>query len=61
MQRPYGRIVVMHVTILIGAALIEWLGSPVSMLIVLIGAKIALDLKLHAAERDRFRSGPVAS
>lgn len=54
MQRPYGRIVVLHVTIIIGAALIQWLGSPVSMLIALIAAKIALDLKLHVAERDGF-------
>lgn len=58
MQRPYGRIVVLHVTIITGAALIQWLGSPVSMLAVLIGAKIALDLKLHAAERDRFEPQP---
>jgi hypothetical protein len=60
MQRPYGRIVVLHVTIIIGAALIQWLGSPVSMLVVLIAAKIALDLKLHAAERDRFSPSPAS-
>ena len=60
MQRPYGRIVVLHVTIIIGAALIQWLGSPVSMLVVLIAAKIALDLKLHTAERDRFSPEPTS-
>lgn len=54
MQRPYGRIVVLHVAIIIGAALIQWLGSPVMMLAVLIAAKIALDLRLHVAERDKF-------
>lgn len=54
MQRPYGRIVVLHVAIILGAALIQALGSPVVMLLVLIGAKIALDLRLHIAERDKF-------
>ena len=54
MQRPYGRIFVLHIAIIGGAALIEWLGSPLMMLVVLIAAKIALDLKLHLAERKKF-------
>ncbi len=57
MSRPYGRIVVLHVTVLFGAALIQWLGSPVTMLIVLIAAKIVLDLKLHTSERTVFSDG----
>lgn len=57
MNRPYGRIFVLHVAIILGAALIEWLGSPVSMLVVLVVAKIALDLRLHLAEREKFRAG----
>lgn len=54
MQRPYGRIVVMHVTILLGAGLLIVLGSPLPMLLVLIGGKIALDLKLHLGERRKL-------
>ena len=54
MRRPYGRIIVLHVAIILGAALIQWLGSPVMMLVVLIAAKIALDLRLHLAEREKF-------
>lgn len=54
MSRPYGRIIVLHVAIIFGAALIQWLGSPVMMLVVLIAAKIALDLRLHLAERKKF-------
>jgi len=54
MSRPYGRIIVMHVAIIFGAALIQWLGSPVMMLVVLIAAKIVLDLRLHLAERKKF-------
>jgi hypothetical protein len=54
MHRPYGRIVVLHVAIIIGAALTQWLGSPVMMLVVLIVAKIVADLRLHHSERDKF-------
>lgn len=54
MGRPYGRIVVLQLAILLGAALIEWLGTPLGMLLALIGVKIAMDLKLHRAERRAF-------
>ncbi len=54
MGRPYGRIVVLQVAILAGAALIEWLGTTLGLLIALIAVKIVMDLKLHAAERDVF-------
>ena len=57
MSRPYGRIVVLHVTVLFGAGLIQWLGSPVSMLLLLIAAKTVLDLKLHKSERQVFSDG----
>ena len=54
MQRPYGRIIALHVAIIIGAALVDWLGSPVMMLVVLVVAKIAMDLRLHVSERRKF-------
>jgi len=54
MRRPYGRIVALHIAVILGAALIMWLGSPVYMLIVLIGVKIAIDLRMHTAERRKF-------
>ncbi|NNF41314.1 MAG: hypothetical protein HKN64_08025 [Woeseiaceae bacterium] len=60
MQRPYGRVVVLHVAVIVGGALIDWLGSPVMMLVALIAAKIALDLRLHLAERETFAAGPAA-
>ena len=60
MTRPYGRIVVLHVAVIFGAALIEWLGSPVGMLLALIAAKTALDLKLHASERAIFSMDKAA-
>ena len=48
MFQPYGRVVVMHVTILLGAFLTLALGSPLGLLIVLVVLKTALDLALHA-------------
>ncbi len=56
MTRPYGRIAVLHMSIILGAALIEWLGSPVAMLFVLVAAKIGLDLRFHLAERKQFEA-----
>lgn len=50
---------VLHVAIIFGAALIQWLGSPIMMLVVLVAAKIALDLRLHLAEREKFAVGLV--
>jgi hypothetical protein len=53
MFRPYGRIVILHVAILFGALLIQVLGSPVWMLVVLIVAKTILDVGLHLLEREK--------
>lgn len=55
MAAPYGRIVVLHVAILFGAFAITALGSPLFLIVLLIGGKIALDLKMH------FRSHQKAS
>ena len=54
MHRPYGRIVAMHIAIVLGAGLVMWLDSPLPMLLVLICAKIVLDLQLHARERGKL-------
>lgn len=51
MQRPYGRIVAMHLAILIGAGAYTWLGSPFPLLLVLVLAKTVIDLRFHAKER----------
>ncbi len=54
MHRPYGRIVAMHIAIVLGAGLVMWLDSPLPMLLVLICAKIALDLRFHVIERGKL-------
>ncbi|MDZ7643599.1 MAG: DUF6498-containing protein [Woeseiaceae bacterium] len=56
MLRPYGRIVAMHVSIIAGAACVTLFDDPLPMLLVLVLAKILLDLRLHDAERRRFAS-----
>ena len=54
MQRPYGRIIALHLTVILGAGLTLWLGSPIYMLVVLVVIKIGIDLKMHTAERQKF-------
>ena len=50
MIRPYGRILIMHFTILFGGILSQAFGAPPLALIVMIGAKLALDLWSHVQE-----------
>jgi hypothetical protein len=54
MNRPYGRIITMHVAIVLGAGLVMWLGTPLPTLVILIAGKIAIDLRLHEAERVKL-------
>jgi len=50
MFAPYGRLVVLHVTIIFGAILIGVTGAPAAAVVVLVLLKIALDVGLHLAE-----------
>ena len=50
MYAPYGRVVVLHMTIIFGAIFAAFLGAPIVALIVLIVLKTALDLRLHLRE-----------
>jgi hypothetical protein len=54
MFRPYGRIITMQFAILFGAAFVMFFGSPLPMLLILIAAKIVIDLRLHGKERVKF-------
>jgi hypothetical protein len=47
---PYGRLVVLHLTIVLGAFLILELGSPVAVVALLVVLKTAFDLGLHLRE-----------
>jgi hypothetical protein len=59
MMAPYGRVVVLHVTILGGAFLIVALGTPVAALAVMVALKTAIDLALHL--RERRKAGTTGS
>jgi len=59
MQQPYGRVVVLHLTLLLGAFLMTALHSPVTGLALLVVLKIALDVRAHLRERRKF--APAAS
>jgi Family of unknown function (DUF6498) len=50
MFAPYGRLVVLHITIIIGAIAIGVTGASAAAIVVLVLLKIALDLGLHLAE-----------
>jgi len=47
---PYGRVVMLHVTIIFGAFIIAFLGAPIGALLVLVVLKTAFDLGLHLRE-----------
>ena len=53
MQQPYSRVVVLHLTILLGGGITMALGSPVWGLILLIALKIGFDLKAHLKEHRK--------
>lgn len=50
MAKPYGRVIVLHATVLIGGFAAMALGSPVWALLLLLALKIGLDLKAHIKE-----------
>lgn len=52
--RPYPRVMVMHLVILVGGALAAAMGSPLGALLVLVGLKTLIDLGAHWLERKKF-------
>jgi hypothetical protein len=58
MFAPYGRLVVLHITIIVGAFAIGFTGAPESAVVILVVLKIVLDLGLHLAEH---RPGSAAT
>jgi hypothetical protein len=53
MLAPYGRVFVLHFTILFGAFVIAFLGSPLALLLLMVGIKTLIDLGLHVVEYSR--------
>lgn len=50
MFKPYGRLVVLHVTIIFGAIAISITGAAIAALAILVLLKIGLDIGLHLSE-----------
>lgn len=46
----YGRVVVLHITIIAGASLVGAFGTPFAALVLLVGLKTLIDLVLHLRE-----------
>ncbi len=61
MTEPYSRVVVLHVTILVGGFLADSIGAPLGALILLIVLKTVIDLLAHLREHRKaeMRSGPA--
>ena len=56
MVRPYGRIFVLHVTIIIGGFFLLSLGSPIAGLMLLVLLKMIIDLRAHLKEhKDKLK------
>ncbi|HKW41478.1 MAG TPA: DUF6498-containing protein [Gemmatimonadales bacterium] len=50
MSRPYGRVMVLHVVILLGGFLVQLVGSPLIPLALLVVLKTGLDFTAHLRE-----------
>lgn len=58
MSEPYHRVIVLHIVLIAGGLLVDNLGSPVYLLVVLVLVKIRMDIHLHIKEHERKRTGP---
>lgn len=50
MLSVYGRVVVLHLTIILGALVIGAFGTPIAALVLLVGLKTLIDVGLHLRE-----------
>ncbi len=57
MTQPYGRLVIMHMTILLGAFVSIFFGTPLGSLLVLVVLKTALDLAFHLRQHREVAAG----
>lgn len=55
MFAPYARVFVLHLTIIIGGAVVIGLGQPVLLVALLVAFKTIADLGFHLFERTRYR------
>lgn len=53
MKAPYSRVVVLHLTIILGAFVVTLVGAPIAALLLLVGLKTVTDLAAHLREHRR--------
>jgi len=53
MGQPYSRVVILHLTILLGGGLVSFLGAPVFALLLLVVLKIGIDVLAHLRQHAR--------
>jgi len=58
MAEPYGRIMIMHVTLLAGGGLALLLGSPTAALLLLVALKISADAMAHRRQHRQHANPP---
>ena len=54
MEQPYGRVVILHLTIIFGGFLVMIFGSPVIGLIFLIVLKTVIDIRAHLKQHEKY-------
>lgn len=54
MTQPYGRVVILHITIIIGAFLVMLTNAPIFVLVILLLLKIFIDISTHAREHRKY-------
>jgi hypothetical protein len=54
MVQPYTRVIILHITILIGGFLVMFFGAPLIGLILLIALKIYIDILSHVKQHNIF-------
>jgi hypothetical protein len=59
MAQPYARVMILHVTILVGGFLVQLAGAPILAILLLVILKTAIDLRAHLAERAKLAPAPA--
>ncbi len=54
MAKPYGRVIILHLTVLVGGLIAQALGQPVFVLVLLVVLKTLLDIAAHQREHRKL-------
>lgn len=59
MIMPYGRIIALHITIILGGIVTTALGEPIWVIVILVAVKTIVDLKMHLTEHRQAARPPT--